>query len=158
MFFYFIHLFIYFCMLCIRLITSNVIPYPVTSGVTCQTTNQWHELLQPFDIEHHLDVMKEKKGSECDWKLHKMLVYCPLNKIKVSRNYYCLLTAKVRTLYNYQHCKSVRWRIVSQRKIISPEGGINFLWETIRRHITLLQGWQLFYYIEYPTQWHNYLV
>jgi len=27
-------------MLCIRLITSNVIPYPVTSGVTCQTTNQ----------------------------------------------------------------------------------------------------------------------
>jgi hypothetical protein len=68
-------------MLCTRLITSNVLPY-----------------LQPFDIEHHLDVMKEKKGSECDWKLHKMLVYCPLNKMKVSCNYYCLLTATVRTL------------------------------------------------------------
>ena len=48
-FIYFIHLFINLCMLCTCLITSNVLPY-----------------LQPFDIEHHLDVMKEKKGSECD--------------------------------------------------------------------------------------------
>jgi hypothetical protein len=47
-------------------------------------------------------------------------------------------------LYNYQPSKGVIWRIVSQRKIIAPEGlpegGINFRRETIR-HITLLQGW-----------------
>jgi hypothetical protein len=36
---------------------------------------------------------------------------------------------------NYQLCKSVIWRIVSHRKIMSPVGG-----ETIH-HITLLQGW-----------------
>ena len=147
-------------MLCSRLITSNVIPYPVTSGVTCQTSNDKSVTRASTTFWYWTSSrcyeVKERFGFF--WKLHKMLVYCPLNKIKVSRNYYCLLTATVRTLYNYQHCKSVRWRIVSQRKIMSHEGGIHCLGETIRRHITLLQGWQLFYYIEYPTQCHNYLV
>jgi hypothetical protein len=55
-------------------------------------------------------------------------------------------------IYNYQPCKSEIWRFVYQRKNMSPEGGINFRGETIR-HITLLQGLQLFYYIEYPTQY-----
>jgi hypothetical protein len=39
-------------------------------------------------------------------------------------------------IYNYQPCKSVIWRIVSQRKIMSLEGGINFRGETIyKKHI-----------------------
>jgi hypothetical protein len=63
-------------------------------------------------------------------------------------------------IYNYQPCKSVIWRIVSQKKIMSPEGlpegAINFRGERIR-HMTLIQGRYLFYYIEYPTQCHNYL-
>jgi hypothetical protein len=46
------------------------------------------------------------------------------------------INSKYNTLYNYQPCKSVIWWIFSHRKIMSPEGGINFRGETIH-HITL---------------------
>jgi hypothetical protein len=63
-------------------------------------------------------------------------------------------------LYSYQPCESVIWRIVSQRKIMSPDGliewGTNFRGETIR-HITLTRL-MIVLYIEYPTHYHTYLV
>jgi hypothetical protein len=41
-------------------------------------------------------------------------------------------------LYNYQPCKSVIWQIVSHRKIMSPEGDINFREETILTRLIIV--------------------